>query len=131
MLKQNGIYAIGYFDSEKNVKLYPDTHLFVLNNVVKAVYAMTVFAGKLNDDNICLVHLGSIDVDLNLDTSYSSSIVVTFDDVIDYLSTLQEDDFISSGISYKSFLNHYNIIISHINTFRSSLIVPKKGDSNE
>lgn len=130
MTNKNTIYAIGYYDSELEVRLYPDTHLFVMNNVVKAVYAMTVFAGKLNDDSICLVELGTLDDDLTLSNGIKQ-VVTTFDGVVDFLSKLSDDTFVNSGISYKSFLNHYNVIISHINTFRASLAGSVKGDTDE
>ena len=131
MLK-NGVYAIGYYDSEKKIRLYPDTHLFVLNSTLKAAYAMTVFAGKLHDDNILLVYLGYLDDDLNFFHRQDRlEPIVTFNNIVDFLNGLSENDFVSAGISYKSFLNHYNVIISHINTFRASLTVPEKGVSDE
>lgn len=109
----------GIYDNETGT-LYPDTHLFVLDNEVKAIYSLCVFAGKLNDTNISLRSIGEFD-----NESITSTVVkeiVSFDKVPLFIKSFPENYLISAGFNYKSFIHHYNIIISNINNFRRSLL---------
>lgn len=118
------IYAI--VDNASN-HLYPDTHFFVLDSDVKAAYAFIVFAGKLNDTDISLYCIAKDDDDYFIDPdSIAPYCVCNFSDVIDFINKLDENELVRSGFTHKSFLHHYNIIISNINNFRRSLISDDK-----
>lgn len=113
------IYAI--FDDSIG-EVYPDTHLFILNSDVKAIYSMIVFAGKLNDTEISIRCLGIIN-DKNVIIPYEEpEYICCFDNAVEYISSYSDNEMISAGFTHKSFIHHYNIIISNINNFRRSLI---------
>lgn len=112
-------------------ELYPDTHLFVLDNPVKALYSLCVFAGKLNDTDISLCIVGSFNSS-NLEIEkLPIEVVSSFDDVINCLGEFDENVLISAGFSRKTFIHHYNIVISNINNFRRSLLSADEGVENE
>ncbi len=101
--------------------LYPDTHLFVLDNPVKAVYAFCVFAGKLNDTDISLCCIGDFNSDTLSVVHLSTETICNFDNVLNYLNSVDDNVIIAAGFNRKTFIHHYNIIISNINSFRNSL----------
>lgn len=122
------IYAI--FDDSTD-EVYPDTHLFILNSEVKAIYSMIVFAGKLNDTEISIRCLGSINNHNHIKAYEQPEYITCFDNAADDIKFYSDNDMVSAGFTYKSFLHHYNIIISNINTFRRSLISDDKERSTE
>lgn len=113
------LYAI--FDNSTD-RIYPDTHLFALNSDVKAVYSMIVFAGKLNDTDISVKCVGVMSDDGIIKPFDEPVCLCSFDNAIEYVKTYDENSMISAGFTHKTFLHHYNIIISNINNFRRSLI---------
>lgn len=113
------LYAI--FDNS-NDRIYPDTHLFALNSDVKAIYSMIVFAGKLNDTDISVKCVGTISDDGVIETFHEPLYLCDFDNAIEYVKSYDDNKMIAAGFTHKTFLHHYNIVISNINNFRRSLI---------
>lgn len=113
------LYAI--FDNSTD-RIYPDTHLFALNDEVKAVYSMIVFAGKLNDTDISVKCVGVMSDDGVIVPFHEPLFLCNFDNAIEFIKSYDDNKMISAGFTQKTFLHHYNIVISNINTFRRSLI---------
>lgn len=100
-------------------KIYPDTHLFVLNSVVKAGYALCAFAAKLVDSNISLYNVGELDFDFSDDEpmrviGLPMHFVCSFDDFLNFIDSLSDDELDIDGFNRKSYLMHYNICKSNL-----------------
>lgn len=110
------LYCIVDNDTQK---IYPDTHIFVLSSPVKAGYALCAFAAKLVDSNISLYDVGELDFDYSNNEpmrvlGLPMHFVCSFDDFLQFIDTLSDDELDVDGFNRKSYLMHYNICKSNL-----------------
>nr|WEW54434.1 MAG: hypothetical protein [Microvirus Sku113] len=92
--------------------LYPQTHIFVMPNRQKALYAFVSFAGSLLDSDIELKLLGSIDSDVIIPCE--TEVICDFTNVVEVSKSYNDTAFSDTDIDSTVITTLYNRILVSI-----------------